>query len=86
MTAPSHRDRLAWLVNAATKFILLITPPSPRRTLTQLDHSRLATLFQETKHQSPQPEDHFLYMELPQHYRPAGLESQDVVLKLNKSI
>ena len=36
--------------------------------------------------QSPQPDDNPLYMELPQYYRPAGFDSQDVVLKLNKSI
>jgi len=35
--------------------------------------------------QSPQWEDNPLYMELPQYYRPAGFDSQDVVLKLNKS-
>jgi len=36
--------------------------------------------------QSPQPADNPLYTELPQHYKPAGFEGQDVVLKLKKSI
>jgi hypothetical protein len=36
--------------------------------------------------QSPQPADNPLYMELPQYYRPAGYEGQDIVLQLNKSI
>jgi len=36
--------------------------------------------------QSPQPADNPLYMELPQCYKPAGFEGQDVVLKLKKSI
>jgi len=36
--------------------------------------------------QSPQPADNPLHMELPQYYPPAGFDSQDVVLKLNKSI
>ena len=36
--------------------------------------------------QSPQPEDQPLYMELPQYYRPKGMEDRDVVLKMNKSI
>ncbi len=36
--------------------------------------------------QSPQPEDKPLYMELPQFYRPQGMEGRDVVLKMNKSI
>jgi len=36
--------------------------------------------------QSPQPDDNPLYVELPQCYRPAGFDSQDVALKLNKSI
>ena len=36
--------------------------------------------------QSPQPADNPLYMELPQYYKPAGFEGQDVILKLKKSI
>ena len=36
--------------------------------------------------QSPQPEDQPLHMELPQYYRPKGMEDRDVVLKMNKSI
>jgi hypothetical protein len=37
--------------------------------------------------QSPQQADKPLYMEkIPQYYKPVGLEGQDVVLKLNKSI
>ena len=36
--------------------------------------------------QSPQPKDKPLYMELPQYYRPKGMEGRDLVLKMNKSI
>jgi Reverse transcriptase (RNA-dependent DNA polymerase) len=36
--------------------------------------------------QRPQPADNPLSMELPQYYRPAGYEGQDIVLQLNKSI
>ena len=36
--------------------------------------------------QGPQPEDNPLFMELPQYYKPARFEGQDVVLKLRKSI
>jgi hypothetical protein len=36
--------------------------------------------------QSPQPADRPLFMELPQYYRPAGYEGQDVVLEMVKSI
>ena len=36
--------------------------------------------------QSPQPADNPLYMELPQYYRPNGVDGRDVVLKMEKSI
>ena len=36
--------------------------------------------------QSPQPADQPLYMELPQYYRPRGMEGRDVVLRMKKSI
>ena len=36
--------------------------------------------------QSPQPEDKPLCMELPQYYRPKGMEDRDAVLKMNKAL